>query len=240
MTIQRMPLLAVDTLKSSTGMMGLPIRAGTTEFDNDIAAMILATTELFEKHLDREFTYGDRVQFYTPARAIHIGYDFFGSGNESGIVVSGRKQRFVIKGIPVDLTGATSFRVDYDPSRQFTDNSCLVDPSYYTVDGDTGELWAWFATERYPQSVRITYSSGYTPDSNGVLQNIDSMLAQAVKIQVRFMWVKLSADNLGFGEDRQRSATRASYAQKFLASSGVTPEAAALIRHLKVLAVGRN
>lgn len=218
--------------------LGVPIRDSNTAFDAKLNSLIMTASEDIEQHTDRKFTYGHWVQYWDTTPNVTRSYDFHGSYNASGVAHTVRRQRFALQGFPIDPTMA--FTLYYDPLRLFTQDT-IIDPSLYLVDAEQGLLFCEFPTGRTLAGLMVDFWGGYPTDPmTNALSGISARMSLACQTQVAFLWNKLHPDNVGMDADRTKgAANKANMVQKFVAMSGLCPEAAQFVAYLKPLALGR-
>jgi hypothetical protein len=229
------PLISLSSAK-----IAVPVRAGNTDLDSRIAGLLATASEDIEFHTDRRFTYNSWNQNFDTVTNVVQTYDMYGgSFNESGVLYSARRQRFVLQGYPIDPN--VPLIVNYDPTRQFL-AATIVDPSNYVIDYNLGAIFCEFGMGQTMAGLQVTYSAGYGTDTaNNCLIGIPAKMTLACQTQVGFLWNKLHPDNVGMDADRTKgAANRANMVQKFVSMSGLCPEAAQFVGYLKPLAMGRR
>lgn len=212
----------------------LPIRPGNTSQDAKLTLLINTASALIEQTISRELDKKQRVEIFDAPNTYRAYYDFNNPENNAGSYVNPRQVRYMLKAFNIDTTA--TFEVRYDETREFTDDSTIIDPANYTIDAERGIVLLRYAMCEAPASVKITYTGGYAVNAEGNLSDtIPTEIKMACLAQVMHMFGKFTAENIGKSADTTEGKTGGNaYASKM----GLVPEALSLISKYKLVGIG--
>lgn len=239
--MERLPILTLAELKDFLG-----IRDNITTLDARLSLLIETATKQIEDATGRHYTYQGFTDYFTSRDNTTLDYNLFSDPGystigESGLIQRRKPQILRLKGYGLDR--AENISVWYDPyDHQFGDSRLLVRDRDYRVDQDEDQIIVTAATVYAVDAIKVSYFAGIEPtgDPLTLSENANSMLKMAALVQSQFLNVKLRNDNVGMGTERTVSAKDRVTSTPFLAVSGLTPEAASLVREHKRIVTGRQ
>ena len=215
----------------------LPIRAGNTSFDTKISLLISVASGAIENAINRELDKRIRVETFRTPDTTQVFYDFTNPTNERGLFAKPRRVRYNLKAFNIDLTAG--FDVRYDPNRLY-DDSTIVDPTNYSIAASDGYLTVYYSMGDYMDALKVTYTGGFAPDSEGTLTaSAPSDIKMACLAQVMHLFGKFTSDNIGKEADTtQGYARKVMGGNKFAVASGLVPEALSLVQRYRAIGIG--
>jgi hypothetical protein len=249
--MQTRPLVTLSEIKAM-----LSVRETDTSKDARLRSLSLVATQQLERETGRFFTQQAHVELLTTRDNQRTDYDFRGSDyytsfNDTGF--SGMRtivspQSFVLDGVNVD---PETVAVAYNPyARSPADFTAehVVPAEDWQIDPETSRLHVHAATRFKVRALKVAYTAGYeegvssnNPEEITLSDSAPHWLKEAAILQTMFLNVKLRTDNIGMASERTTHATKGHVTQAyFMKTHGLTPEAIALVSHLKRVRTGRG
>jgi hypothetical protein len=223
------PFVTLDEVRSR-----LPF--SDTNFDKDkrLQGIIATSSMQIEAALGRVFASQAYVEFFNSRNTRRFTYDVHGDSDDGF--------QFISDEIPLYLQGwnvdeGEIFEVRYDTSRTFGAGS-VVPASNYDLDQANSRLFLAHPMFRARRSIQVTYTAGYANDGGSpatLSGTLPDDLKEACILQSIHMFTRTDVDNIGLAIDRTKG--RAALA-RFTTMSGITPEAASLIKKYRRLSKG--
>lgn len=227
----------------------------------DARLMVLAAiaTDQIAEYIGRVFTQSEMMEFQTSRDAVRTRLD---TGPYTvaepvntnlldwGTVTSAEDHTYYLRGMNVD---PETVRVFYDPRLNFEANTELERDTHFEI-GDNDTVILRFATRHKLRALKFLYSAGYayapTPEADPTADppvvagpltmsaTAPAVLKEACLYQVQFLRVKSKPDNVGMDAERTAGTKDKVMFSKFLANSGLTPEARMLVNRFRRVKTG--
>lgn len=228
-----LPLVTMAELRAFIGMNP----QGTAENDALMSVAKVATADL-EKYTGRLFTRQEITEYFTSRNATVADLDVYGESYD-GVVIRANIQQLPLKGVNVDPD--EEFAVYYDPQLKYPETSRLIPDRDYVVDYEAGRVVIKTTTRYNIRALKVVYTAGYEANEGSLSADAPEALKMACLIQAQHLRVRNRPDNIGVEVDRSFNGAQSKVApSKFMVRGGLTPEAAALVRHLKRLRTGKG
>ncbi len=223
------PFVTIDEVRSR-----LPFR--DTNFDKDERLQeIIATSSLqIEASLGRVFAVQAYVEFFNSRNTRRFSYDVYGDSDEGFQYISDEIPLY-LNGWPID--DMLTVEIRYDTSRAFLAGS-VVPVANYDIDVENSRILLAHPMFRARRSIQVTYTAGFANDAGSpatLSGTLPSDLKEACILQTIHMFNRTNPDNVGLAIDRTKGRANLG---RFTTTSGITPEAATLIKKYRRLSKG--
>lgn len=221
------PLISLADVKSL-----LPIRAGNTQFDAQLTALILVATRQIEHFCRREFAKSVRTEYRTPRNTEVYGYDLHGQ-SETGVSAGVADQLMLLQASPVDTEA--EFKVYYDPARVFGEDTLVpAENIFLDAQPTTATIHFRWPTRAVRNSVKLVYTAGFLSADGSLSASLPLDIKQAAIFQTVYMFNRSLPDDMG-------SSTRTEDGQTIeVERDAIVREAAALLAPYRKLLIGRG
>lgn len=144
----------------STIRQRINVQARNNEFDPALVMFSRIATQMIEAQIGLSLIATDHVEVRDTFKNYRTSLNLSGGGGADNFEVQPFRLR--LQGFPVDVSAGVV--VKYDPMDRTFPAGTVIDPSYYTVNYQTGTLIVETPLDTRPRALQVTYSAGYPLD----------------------------------------------------------------------------
>lgn len=186
----------------------LPIRPGNDQFDGRATAAITAVQSQIETFCRRSFDRVARSEVFHVQAGSQRNIDLMNAHNTDGYVITPDGRPFYLTHTPIDVE---TVKVFYDINHRFGEDTELFPDDFYVLE-DKGCVFVYRPMLRSRDSVRITYTGGFT--------EVPVVVKEACIMQVTHYLKRTMVENVSTSSDKDSGAAKEAYPVK----GGLLPE----------------